>query len=311
MNAVRGRLAGASAFFSNTVGPYKSTLTLLIYMIISAVILYQAFTFLFPAPDKFEQVIVNKSVPANALKGQQIKLYPPMVTGGEYSFQTWFYINDLDFKPGTPKHLFTIASDGQSGSNPPHVTMLGVLDANSNKLILRVHQDTTTFNSAGTGPDLTLNSNITNLFTGTLKADAGQGPDGMPICDIGNIEAQRWCCLSVVVNGRMIDVYIDGKMARSCVCPGIPVVNPGNNFLTMGLQNGWGGSVSTTRFYGYALTPAKVYELYQEGPAPSPNAQKGFFASLLSKIGITTDIVPAVSVPPAPVTNKPASSSWF
>lgn len=294
MNAIRARLGGIGA----SIGPYSSTLTLLIYMLISAVILYYAFVFLFPAPDKFEQVIINKTAPASQLKGLQTKLYPPMVTGGEYSFQTWFYINDIDYKAGTPKHLFTIASDGPSGSTPPHATIIGVFDGNSNKLVIRVHQDTTSFNSSGTGPDLTLNTNITNLFTGSLRADTGQGPDGMPICDIDNIEAQRWCCLSVVVNGRMVDVYVDGKMARSCVCPGIPVVDPGNNFLTMGLQNAWGGSVSTTRFYGYALTPAKVYALYQEGPAPSPNAKKGFLAGLLATIGINTDIVPAVSVAP-------------
>ena len=300
LNAVKARLGSVTSMLA----PYSSILRLLAYIIVSGLVLYWVYGIVYPGADKFEQVVLNKSFPASQLKGMQTKLYPPMTTGGEYTFQTWLYVNNLDFNSDTPKHVFTIASDGPSGSEPPHVTMLGVLDAKSNKLMIRVHQDLAGINSSGGGPDITLNTNITNLFSGTLQADIGLGPNGFPICDIAEFDVQRWVCLCVVVNGRMIDVYIDGKMARSCVCPGMPTINPGNNYLTMGLQQGWGGSVSTTRFYGYALTPARVYELYQQGPAPRPGAKVGFVMGLLNMIGITTDTTPALSMPPAAIAAK-------
>lgn len=294
LNGVRSRLGGVLSMLS----PYSSTLTLLVYILVSLTVLYWVYGIVYPGSDKFEQVIINKSFPASDLQGMQTKLYPPMTTGGEYSFQTWLFLSNVDANSGNPKHIFTIASDGPPGADPPHVTMLGALDGNSNKLILRVHQDKAGINMSGGGPDFTLNTNITNLFSGSLKSNTGMGPGGLPICDIGELDLQRWICLTVVVNGRLVEVYLDGKMARSCVCPGIPTVVPGNNYLTMGLQRGWGGAVSTTRFYGYALTPARVYEMYQQGPAPIPGAKVGFLMSLLSMVGLSLDTTPALSKPP-------------
>jgi Concanavalin A-like lectin/glucanases superfamily len=293
MNAIRSRFGSVAAFLA----PYKNTISLVFYVVISLMVLYTVYGVLYPGQDKFEQVVINKSKPASELKAFQQQLYPPMTTGGEYSFQTWLYINNLDYKPGVPKHVFTIASDGSSGSTPPHVTMIGMLDPTENKLIIRIHQDTMGAAGAGQGPDYTLNTNITNLFSGALKPETSDST----ICDIANMELQRWVCLAVVVNGRMVDVYIDGKMARSCVCPGVPVIDPGNNFLTMGLLGGFGGSVSTTRFFGYALTPARVYEIYQAGPATPPGFDRsyGFLGTLLNTFGLTFNTTPALSIAPA------------
>jgi hypothetical protein len=293
MNAVKARLGGIATFLS----PYKTTIQMVSYILVAGYVLYLVYGVMYPAADRFEQVVINKSINSSQLKGFQQKLYPPMTTGGEYSFQTWIYINNLDYKPGVPKHVFTIASDGSSGSNPPHVTMIGLLNPTENKLIIRVNQDTAGLNTGGGGPDFTLNSNITNLFSGNLDVNAGRGPGGQPICDITDLDVQRWICLAVVVNGRTVDVYIDGKMARSCVCPGIPIVDPGNNYLTMGLLGGWGGSVSTTRFFGYALTPVRVHEFYQQGPAPLPVKSSGLMG-ILNMLGLSLDTTPALTLPP-------------
>jgi hypothetical protein len=113
-----------------------------------------------------------------------------------------------------------------------------------------------------------------------------------PICDITDLDLQRWLCLAIVVNGRVIDVFMDGKLARSCVCPGIPTIEQGANSLTL-CKSGvsFGGLVSTTRFYGYALTPARIYELYQEGPAEKRGLDKryGFIGWLAERIGLHID----------------------
>lgn len=293
MNAIRSRFGSVASFLA----PYKNTIALVFYILISLVVLYTVYGIMYPGQDKFEQVVINKTTPSAKLKAFQTKLYPPMTTGGEYTFQTWLYINNIDYKPGVPKHVFTIASDGSSGSSPPHVTMIGMLDAAANKLVIRIHQDTMGAAGAGQGPDYTLNSNITSLFSGALKLE---GSDSA-ICDITNMELQRWVCLAVVVNGRMVDIYIDGKMARSCVCPGIPIIDPGTNYLTMGLLGGFGGSVSTTRFFGYALTPARVYEIYQAGPATPPGFDRsyGLLGTFLNTVGLTLNTTPALSLPPS------------
>jgi len=127
-------------------------------------------------------------------------------------------------------------------------------------------------------------------------AKGGEGKSGSldyPICDIVDIDLQRWLCITVVVSGRVVDVYMDGKLARSCVCPGIPTVEtPGAQKVIMGKANQtFGGQFSTTRFYGYALSPARIYEIYQEGPAEKRGLDKrfGFIGWIGERLGLHID----------------------
>jgi len=364
------------------VAPIKSQLQSVFFAILAIIVLYTVYVILVPPPDVYQQVLLTDMRRGNELQGTQIQIKPPMRTGGEYTFQTWLYIDNYDYRSGQPKHVFTISSDGQPGaSRPPHVTMIGVLYPNENKIMIRVYQagavegfavdlrslpesqqiaafqnpsaDTCTQLSntpggvpppdmltravglcaqspaaagmsalqcaavsamqkcknggagapsgSGSGgpssggdpdhPDLTLLSNLTELFQGKGAESALKGSLDFPMCDLQNIPLQKWICLTVVMNGRVMDVYMDGKLARSCVLPGMPVVEKGNNYLSLGLLGGWAGAVSTTRFYGYAVTPAVVYELYQEGPDTGRglNNKYGFAGFMAERLGVRID----------------------
>lgn len=289
MNAAKAKFAQVSA----SLGPYKSTLTLVLYSIVVVIVIYTIYVVLFPAPDAFEQVVIDQTTSAAGsleLK-QKLNKNIQLETGGEYTFQTWIYISNWDYKAGQIKHVFTLASDGKPGNGrPEHVTMMGALYPNENKMMIRVFQDTTTTVGATTqsGPDFTMKSNLENLFGGSVNTSMFDNSVGFPICDIQDIDLQKWICLAIVVNGRVIDVYVDGKLARSCVTAGIPTVEKGNHFLTMGKFTGWGGNVSTTRVFGYALTPGKIYELYQIGPATTVglDAKFGFAGWLAERLGL-------------------------
>jgi hypothetical protein len=143
---------------------------------------------------------------------------------------------------------------------------------------------------AKTGEDLTIVNNLNGYFR-----TGGQSTSTMdyPICDITDIDLQRWLCICVVVDGRVVDVYMDGKLARSCVCPGIPTVeSPGAQSVILAKANSsFGGMMSTTRFYAYALTPARIYELYQSGPAETRGLDKkyGFIGWLGERLGLSID----------------------
>jgi hypothetical protein len=173
-----------------------------------------------------------------------------------------------------------------------HLTMVGILYPNENKMMIRVHQDPN-----GTvpvqGPDMTLVTNVSNLFnTGQIDGQMYGTATDFPVCDIMDLDLQKWICLGVTVNGRVIDVYVDGKLARSCVCPNIPtVVNAHHQYVLLGQSGAWGGSISTTRIFGYALTPARMYEIYQNGPADTHglDSKFGFLGWLLERMGIQID----------------------
>jgi hypothetical protein len=93
---------------------------------------------------------------------------------------------------------------------------------------------------------------------------------------------QRWIHIVVCVNGKSCDVYLDGKLARSCPLKEYPVIPQatatGSNtaYSAYLLDNGkdgsnrqiggFGGYISTTRVYGRALSPDVVYQDYMAGP---------------------------------------------
>lgn len=286
MNSARARFNSASA----SLAPYKGTIQLALYAIVAIFIVYTVYTVLFPAPDQYEQVILQDTRGADELKGAVFKLKPPMQTGGEYSLQTWIYINDWDHRSGSPKHVFTIHSDGRPGSGrPEHATMVGVIYPNENKMMIRIHQETEG-SGAQNGEDLTIYNNLNDMFRN--KKPMVRSSLDYPICDITDLDLQRWLCIAIVVNGRVVDVFMDGKLARSCVCPGIPTIEHGKHSLTL-CKTGvtFGGLLSTTRFYGYALTPARIYDLYQEGPAEKRGLDKryGFIGWLAERLGLHID----------------------
>ena len=333
LNAIRGRFNTAVVMLQ----PYKVQLQLGFIILLTALSIYAIMVFLTPQVDNLEQVIITDNLRGNEL-GLQYELLPPMVSGGEYTLQTWMFISNYDYRAGQPKHVFTISSDATMGSTgssttvvdpaaaacaaakasaanscgggsvtttttagsssrPGHVTMIGVLYPTENKMMIRAYQGPSVEGFADSAADdfqtadLTVTSNYKSLFQGKMSAKGLRPTLDYPLCDIQNIPLQKWICLSIVMNGRIMDVYMDGKLARSCVLPGVPIVESGRNYLSLGLYGGWAGNISTTRFYGYALTPERLYELYQEGPETSKgmNSKYGFFGYLAERVGFRVD----------------------
>lgn len=293
LNSVKSKFGA----ITTALGPYKTIIQLVLYIVVAAIVVFSVYSLLFPPPDKFRQVILTDTRPANELGGRDGLVKPidfRIDTGGEYSVSMWLYLSSWDYKAGSVKHVFSIASDGKpAGGRPEHVTMLGMLYPNENKMMIRVHQDAEGLGAsgAGSGPDFTVRTNIDALYKGTMRPGAFATTVDYPICDINDLDLQKWINMTIVVMGRVIDVYIDGKLARSCVCPGTPISEQGKSFITLAANGGFGGAVSTCQMYGYALTPAAIYGIYQEGPAEKRGLDKryGFIGFLAERLGLSID----------------------
>jgi hypothetical protein len=88
-------------------------------------------------------------------------------------------------------------------------------------------------------------------------------------CDIESIDLQRWVCITAVLDGRTLDVYIDGKLSRSCVLDGMFKVSGDSAKLLLGGPTGFGGLIGQTQVANYAYSPDQVYRIYQNGPVDS------------------------------------------
>jgi hypothetical protein len=257
MNSVEQRLPGAGMVGS------------IVFPILALVVLYYMYKWLFGS---------------NGLEGKQVlggikdahpdKPYittaadlPAIYEGGEYCVNTWLYINDYSVRRGLNKHVLSIG-----GSS--YLTLAVFLGPYKNTLSVRVHTKDagngvlvagSSPSPQGAADDLSI-ATVQTIFT-SVQTDNGL-LNGTRPCDIPTIDMQKWVQLTVCLNGKTVDVYLDGKLTRSCILPATYKVDKSNLALRVCEYNGFGGFVSNVSAYNYALNPEQVWRLYMAGPGP-------------------------------------------
>lgn len=83
-------------------------------------------------------------------------------------------------------------------------------------------------------------------------------------CQIDNIPIQAWTNIIISVYGRTLDVYLNGKLVRTCVIPGVLKVD--NNLdINVTPSGGFSGWTSSFKYWAYASNPQEVYNIYKDG----------------------------------------------
>lgn len=149
-----------------------------------------------------------------------------------YTYSTWFYINDWNYRFGEPKII------------------LGRLDKDNNP-----------------GPSITLDAMENNLTVAVACYPVNNSSTATPIihqCSVSNIPLQKWVNLIVSLYGRTLDLYLDGKLVRTCVIPGVAKVNNDTNILVTpaGGFNGW---TTNFQYWSTASNPQEAYNIYKAG----------------------------------------------
>jgi hypothetical protein len=244
----------------------------LIFFIVALLALYYLYQFLFSPSGMVGTNVLNKIVAANpdkaiVIPGAQL---PAIYAGGEMTINGWIYINDYSINRGLNKPIFTLG-----GST--FLTLAVFLGAYKSSLGVRVHTReggataVMTAETAG-GPgigqpsdDLSLRG-LSAMF-GNLQQEGGLLSESRP-CDIDSIDLQKWVQLTICLNNKTVDVFVDGKLARSCVLPTFYKVDTSGFALNVCDFKGFGGFVSNVSVYNYALNPEQVWRLYMSGPGP-------------------------------------------
>lgn len=121
-------------------------------------------------------------------------------------------------------------------------------------------------------------ADLNKLFTPLAMDDSLLNPT--QICDIPSVDMQRWVNVTVVLSGRMVDVYMDGKLARSCVTASYYKVDPTGVKLKVAERGGFDGYLNGISTFNYPLSPADVYRLYEAGPAGKSSGINSLVSSL-------------------------------
>lgn len=204
------------------------------------------------------------STNANPITYSGVDKIPGIYPGGEFSVSTWIYINKWTT---TGNKVFLTLSGGNTGTGTSsYKTMVMYLGKSVSKLGVRLSYGDYTHTD--------------NLITTTKMADINDSntpysdtSTDFVKCDIEQVNLQKWVNITVAVSGRTVDIYIDGKLSRSCVLDQMYNVDDGDNpTLTLGggagngQPKGFGGYIGQTRVANFAYSPDQVYKNYLSGP---------------------------------------------
>ena len=245
----------------------------IVIVILGAIALYYLYKYVYTNAGLASQSIITTAISGGTKTNPALYSMPPIYEGGEYSISFWVYITGFKDQAGLNKHILEVRGVDYS-------TLVVGLGAHKNKLLVRV-------NTAGTTPlsgktSLTP-TEVSDLFKKT-QVPSGLLEQDMELCDLPEVDLQRWVCFTVVLNGRTCDLYMDGKLARSCVLPGPYKVDPKGYQMKLLDFDGFEGFLSDVTCYQYALNPDQAYRVYMSGP--SDTASSGFLGWLKSIFGV-------------------------
>jgi len=164
-----------------------------------------------------------------------------------FAYSVWFYINDWNYRYGEPKVIFgrmggksadgSGSISGVSGTEPCPAVVLGAVENNIAVSLA--------------------------CFPGTSEGGSADA-SVVHTCVLANVPIQKWVNLVVSVYGRSMDLYIDGKLVRTCLLPGTAKVNNDADIYVTP-KGGFDGWTSRLQYHPTSLNPQEVWNIYAQG----------------------------------------------
>lgn len=168
----------------------------------------------------------------------------PITQGADNSVQFWMYIKDWDYQFGEKKSILYRQDATTATIRNPEIS-LHPTDNSLDVAVSIFSADSTDTSSTG------------DTYT----------------CTVENVPLQTWFSVSVAVFQRNLDVYINGKLVKSCVLPGVP--RPAAGDIIIGDAQGFSGSVCNVHAYPNMITPSDASAFFSAGTNCSSFAQPG------------------------------------
>ena len=148
-----------------------------------------------------------------------------------YTYSIWFYVNNWNYRYGEEKMI------------------LGRHDDNKNP-----------------APSISFAPSVNNINVkvGYHTGSSSSSASDVHTCTIENVPLQAWTNVIISVSNRALDVYLDGKLVRTCVLPGVPTSATGNQIKLTG-NGGFSGYTSNFEFKTHAINPREAYNIYKNG----------------------------------------------
>jgi len=155
-----------------------------------------------------------------------------------FTYSMWFYIEDWIYQYGEPKVIFGRMTSGTGTKEPCPSVVLGPIQ---NNIMVSLA-----------------------VYPGLDEAPEDGSNYIVHNCPIANVPIQRWVNVLISTYGRTLDVYIDGKLVRTCVLPGVAKIDS-NSPVYVTPNGGFSGWTSTFQYWPESCEPQKAWNIYKQG----------------------------------------------
>lgn len=186
-----------------------------------------------------------------------------------YTYSIWLYIDDWNVKYGEPKVVFGRMASEMDKTQPCPLVALAPLE---NNLIV----------SLAIYPGMDSAPMETEAENGTTTAAVEAS--SIHRCMVANIPIQKWVNVLISTYGRSLDIYIDGKLVRTCVLPGVARIESSTPvYITP--NGGFSGYTAKFQYWPESCDPQKAYNIYKSGYGAS------MLAGLLGKYTVKISLM--------------------
>ena len=194
----------------------------------------------------------------------------PEITSSNFMLSVWFYIDNWGQNISKEKNILFVGTSSTSRTLDDLTTNLFGI---SKKVPLTTPLTTPSLLSAHPkNINIALDKYENNLFI-DIECFGLSNETIYTRYKIPNISVQKWNNLTLSVDTRTLDVYLDGKLRNSFIMHGLyknyynPQSTAKNIYLgTVSTDNkGFEGFVTRIRYIGNSINPQEAYNIYKEG----------------------------------------------
>ena len=205
-----------------------------------------------------------------------------------FTYSMWIYVDDWNYNFGNPKTVLnrkggptvvlgdkpntvtTTVNYYDKGKTPPGALAGGA----NNAAPLSAEQQsacdacskgyTCACAACNGGVALGGKKNATTSAQALANAASRLAVASKSVCTIDNVPIQKWVNIIISLYGRTLDTYLDGKLVRTCVLPGVPQID-NNADVQVTPGGGFSGYTTTFKYWPNASNPQEAYNIYKDG----------------------------------------------
>lgn len=182
--------------------------------------------------------------------------------GLEYTWSTWFFVNQVPIDKGKYSRIFSKGGEGTK-SNVDGI----YYPNNAPGLYIKFSDDITTTNPdrQDKGVNISLLAVIDVSGKTSNTVDKKKNLHEQLIAT--DIPMKNWVCAVIRVTNNVIDLYINGRLAQRKKTAGVPIQNYGSvNIGEEKSKNRFSGYISTIQYFNYSIGSNKIKSILDEGP---------------------------------------------